>query len=409
MASKKLITKSIDPQSAIRMFIIDSNISDQTTPKMKRQENLLLQYNSLTREQKYYLAKFTSDIIISKYLNNEKFNEYMFSYCLFSSTEEDWHYSKKLIENLFNKIYDENFIRKICENLFEIVDQEFSIENNERNIAANCLALIVDIGISIFEKNSKNESSKNSHDTIVEYITSNLLARGNINNIEIRIAIVYYLSRVEEKLKINLQKILSRFGQSLLEHIFTKYFSNDEKSSQVAFIFLAEHLSNFLSGSAFLAEMGNSVLQNQMLKNPNEFINFIDDYSNSAKTNLEDSISINIHLSFLLKKACEVNKPELIQGLLSIILKVLTNIKNISEDKFIDNFENVVEIISRAHSKQIRDSIQTITKFYLENSKKDKSNIIHKNFNKNKTYKKPNLIDKNKREALFQEIFILAK
>ena len=155
--------------------------------------------------------------------------------------------------------------------------------------------------------------------------------------------------------------------------------------------------------------MGNSVLQNQMLKNPNEFINFIDDYSNSAKTNLEDSISINIHLSFLLKKACEVNKPELIQGLLSIILKVLTNIKNISEDKFIDNFENVVEIISRAHSKQIRDSIQTITKFYLENSKKDKSNIIHKNFNKNKTYKKPNLIDKNKREALFQEIFILAK
>ena len=198
MASKKLITKSIDPQSAIRMFIIDSNISDQTTPKMKRQENLLLQYNSLTREQKYYLAKFTSDIIISKYLNNEKFNEYMFSYCLFSSTEEDWHYSKKLIENLFNKIYDENFIRKICENLFEIVDQEFSIENNERNIAANCLALIVDIGISIFEKNSKNESSKNSHDTIVEYITSNLLARGNINNIEIRIAIVYYLSRVED-------------------------------------------------------------------------------------------------------------------------------------------------------------------------------------------------------------------
>jgi DNA recombination-dependent growth factor C len=203
--------------------------------------------------------------------------------------------------------------------LFEIIDQEFSIEENKRKVIAHCLSLVINIGINKFEENSKIKNKLNENNEIIDFITSSLLARGNINNIEIRIAIVYYLSRIDNNSKINLQKILSRFGQSLLEHVFTKYFSENE-TSKTAFLFLADHLKDFLSGSAHLAEMGNAVLQNQMLKNPVEFINFSDKYSDLIYEKLDELKSLNIHLSFLLKKSCEINKIELINGLQKIII-----------------------------------------------------------------------------------------
>ncbi len=408
MASKKLITKSIDPQSAIRMFIIESNMLEQNSSKIKRHENIIEQYKSLSKDQKYYIAEFTTDTIYSKYLNTEKFNDILFSYCVLSSSEENWHFSKVLIDTLLKKTKDDIFTKKICEVLFEIIDQEFSIEENERKIIANCLSLVINIGINKFEENSKTRKKLNKNNEIIEYITSNLLARGNINNIEIRIAIVYYLSRIEINSKINLQKILSRFGQSLLEHIFAKYFSENE-SSKTAFIFLTEHLKDFLSGSAHLAEMGNAVLQNQMLKNPIEFINFSDKYSDLIYDKLDDLKSLNIHLSFLLKKSCEINKLELINGLQKIILKNLNNLKKHSESLFIESFENIIEIISKAHSKNIRESINIITKFYQENTKKLNSNIIHKNFNQNKNYKNQNTTESNMNESPLEQIFLLAK
>ncbi|MBX9836738.1 MAG: hypothetical protein K2X69_00350, partial [Silvanigrellaceae bacterium] len=132
MASKKLITKSIDPQSAIRMFIIESNVLDQNSSKLKRQENVLEQYKTLSKDQKYYIAEFTTDTIYSKYINTEKFNSILFSYFILSSSEENGYFSKVLIDILLKKTDDDIFTKKICEVLFEIIDQEFSIEENER-------------------------------------------------------------------------------------------------------------------------------------------------------------------------------------------------------------------------------------------------------------------------------------
>jgi hypothetical protein len=408
LASKKLITKSIDPQSAIRMFIIESNVLDQNSSKLKRQENVLEQYKTLSKDQKYYIAEFTTDTIYSKYINTEKFNSILFSYFILSSSEENGYFSKVLIDILLKKTDDDIFTKKICEVLFEIIDQEFSIEENKRKVIAHCLSLVINIGINKFEENSKIKNKLNENNEIIDFITSSLLARGNINNIEIRIAIVYYLSRIDNNSKINLQKILSRFGQSLLEHVFTKYFSENE-TSKTAFLFLADHLKDFLSGSAHLAEMGNAVLQNQMLKNPVEFINFSDKYSDLIYEKLDELKSLNIHLSFLLKKSCEINKIELINGLQKIIIKNLNNMKNNSEYLFIESFENIIEIISKAHSKNIRDSINIITKFYQENTKKSNSNIIHKNFKHNKSNKLQNRTESSMKESPFEQIFLLAK
>jgi hypothetical protein len=56
------------------MFIIESNVLDQNSSKLKRQENVLEQYKTLSKDQKYYIAEFTTDTIYSKYINTEKFH-----------------------------------------------------------------------------------------------------------------------------------------------------------------------------------------------------------------------------------------------------------------------------------------------------------------------------------------------
>jgi hypothetical protein len=404
LITKKIVTKSIDPQTAIRMFILENNSNIQYSKKNKRQDTIQEKYKLLSSEQKIYVAKFTSDSIKLKYLNHEKFTDQIYAYSILSSSEKKWEYTQRLIEYLFYDLNDDLFIKKICEVVFEIIDREFTIESNESTIIASCLALIIDIGIQISENKYQNKMNQRYLAYIIEYITSNLLARGNINNIEIRIALVYYLSRIEENKQLNLQKILSRFGQSLLEHIFYKYFSNS-KNTQVAFSFLSEHLCKFLSGSAHLAEMGNSVLQNQMLKNPVEFLLFLEKYLNSIKANLTEMKTMTIHISFLLKKACEVNKSDLIEKLKEIILNHLTCIYIQSRDDFIEQSETVIEILAEAHSKNIRESIKLISNLYVENQKK----IIYKNF-QNKSKQKNFKTEENiQLSSPFEEILLLAK
>lgn len=408
MTAKKIITKSIDPQTAIRMFILESNFNLQDSKKAKRQNIIQEKYKLLSPEQKIYIAKFTSDIIKSKYLNQEKFTNQIYAYSVLSSSEKKWAYTQKLIEFLSQNLNDDFFVKKICEFLFEIIDHEFSIEPNESTVAANCLALIIDLGVQLSEKKHKNQTNNKHSLHIIEYITSNLLSRGNINNVEIRIALVYYLSKVEENSKINLHKILSRFGQSLLEHIFYKYFSNS-KSSQVAYAFLIEHLCKFLSGSAHLAGMGNSVLQNQMLKNPNEFLTFLQNYLHEIKNNPIDMKTMTIHISFLLKKSCEVNKLELIEKLKEMIINHLTFINTKSNIEFSEQCEIVINILSEAHSKSIRESIRLISSFYFESKRNTTEKITHKYFQSSNKQKVTKIEEKYQPSSPFEEILLLAK
>lgn len=408
LVTKKVITAAQAPQAAIRMFILETNIHFQETKKGKRQSTIQEKYKLLSQEQKFYIAKFTSDNIKSKYLNHEKFTDQIYAYTILCGSENKWLYIQKFIEYLLNNLTDDIFIKKLCEVLFEIIDREFSLESNENSIIASCLACVIDIGIQISNNKFSNKMNHKYLEHIIEYITSNLLARGNINNLEIKIALVYYLSRIEENNSINLNKILSRFGQSLLEHIFYKYFSNSN-NTEIAFSFLAEHLCKFISGSAYLAEMGNSVLQNQMLKNPIEFLDFMEKYLDRIQNSPTEMKTMTIHLSFLLKKSCEINKIDLIEKLKEIILNHLTIVHFQSHFDFIEQIETVLDILSNAHSKNIRELIKLINHLYIEFQKKEVEPIYHKNFRTQRKQKILKTEEKIKPSSPFEEILLLAK
>ena len=406
MGLKKDIIKGIEPQAAIRMFIIENTINFQELKKIKRIESIQEKYKLLLLEQKNNIAKFTCEIIKTKYLNNEKFIDHIYSYSLLSTSESNNNYIEKLIEYLTLNSNDQIFIKKICEVIFDIIEYEIRTNNKDNYIIASYLSIIINIGIKTSKSTNKSDNDKNTSLHLVEFITSNLIAISNVNNIEIRVALVYYLSKISNNYNTNLYKILSRFGQSLLEHIFSKYFL-DKKNSDIAFLFLSEHLSKFISGSAYLAEMGNSVLQTQMLKKPIHFLIFIEKYLNEIITNINDMKTMTIHIAFLLKKACEINKQEIIEKLQIISINHLNNFKKFSNSDFIQQSEIMIEILSTAHSKQIRESINLIT--CLFNKEQNTNNLVHINKNKH-TRKNVGLnINKINKFSPFKEILLLAK
>ncbi len=405
MTIKKVGLKIHDSMAAIRMFLVESHNFHGLKEKL---QSILTSYHNLTAEQKNYCCKFSTDLIFAKYKNHEKFSNYLYSYLLLSSHEKNCAYTLLLYENLLAEENSFHLIKRISETLIDITNEEFDKDISNEDLLAHCLALLIEISTRCQKLKETKKYDKTQIESIVDYISSNIIAMCNINNIEIRIAAVILLHKISGKSNYNLQKILSRFGQSLLEHIFNKYFT-DKEAKEIAFTFLSEHFEIFLTSSPYLAEMTNAVMQTQMLKHDKKFIQFLGEYTNINQNNLELSKSYSIHLAFLLRRSCDLNKPELINDLIILIFKNLEIIQNKSEICFVESFENVIDILSKEHSKNIRETINKITKYYLENTKKAGHQPLQKktidiNSKRIKKAHKNGEFDNH-----FAEIFLLAK
>lgn len=405
LPNKKMTPKSHDSLASIRMFLVDGNSLQNFSAKVHVIEN---SYRPLNTEQKDYCCLFSADLIYSKYKSHEKFTRYLHAYLSLSALEDNSSYTIKFYKSLLHNDQSYNFIKKISESLIEIINNEFDKEIFNENLLAQCLSLLIEIAINHNELKKSKKTDTLPLENIIEYISSNIIAMCNINNIEIRIAAVILLRIISSNNNYNLQKILARFGQTLLEHVFSKYFSSPETKA-VAFVFLRENFDIFLASSPYVAEMTNSVMQTQMLKYDKIFIEFLEQYLTENELSLEILKSFSIHLSFLLRKSCEINKPELINSIINLVYKNLEIIQTISEIHFVECFENSLDILSKNHSKNIRETINKITKYYLENTKKTKKQSVQKNLIDltSKRTKKQN--NNNKINNHFNEIYLLAK
>ncbi|KAB8027982.1 hypothetical protein [Fluviispira multicolorata] len=365
-----------DPISALRMFILEKNLNRNDLNNNDRVSQIYNKYILLSNEQKNKIIQFTAQQLQNILYREESIHNQLYSFCLISGFEKEFEHIKKLVEQLTENKLEMNLFKKICQTLFTIIDHEYDIDTINSTVAAYSLAFLIEIGIYLNNQNSKNKHDTEQLQHVIQYITSNLLARSNINNEEIRIALVYYLSRIKDKSQMYLDKILSRFGESLLESVFNKYFI-DPKKNKIAFYFLTEHLNLFLGGSAYIAEMSNAVLQSQMLKNSNEFIIFFEYFVKEQIKEMNDYKSLTIHISFLLKKSFEINNNELIDGLKNLLLIHIEENKDINMNQYIEACDIIIDIISEVRTKSSRDFISHINTQNIA-PKKLKSNKIKK-------------------------------
>ena len=417
---KQEITSQED-QVKVLEFIIDYintesvRKSGKNSNKSKSLKAPLKEFHNLEYSQKDKVIRHTSEIIRTNYYKNQDFKNQIYKLAALFGHEKDWIHINLLLQSLMIGTINFDFLTKLCEKLFLILDEECASEDSSSDVAGTCLAVITEVGMQV-KKNIENidNSVKVKSLFFIEFLTSNMLARSNINNETMRIGLLCYFSKVEPLSQVNIQKILSRFGQSLLEHILQIYFTN-EKKRDLAFYFLTEHLSDFIFSSPALAEMSNSVLRNQMLKNANEFPNLVKKYiSHKMKDiNFARSRSLVIHLSFLLREACEVNQKVLIESLLEIMFSYIYTFEGKSNETMATLYEIFGEIISTSKSAKAKEITAIIFDKVLASKKVIDSvhayKLIHLDAKSGNIYQKiKSQLPKDDKPSPLDEILLLA-
>ena len=372
-------------------------------------------YKLLTLSEKDKIVRHTAEIIRKNYFKNQDFKAQIYKFSVLFGNEHDWEHVNMFLECLLIGSVNLDFLTKICKKIFAIIDEEYALENSSANVVGTCLALITEIGAHVkVSLETISGTLKFKSLFFIEFLTSNMLARSNINNETMRIGLVYYFSRVEPLSQINIQKILSRFGQSLLEHVLHTYFCNSKKSD-LAFYFIIEHLDDFIFSSPGLAEMSNSVLQNQMLKHPHDFPMLMKKYISYKLKNINYNTahSLIIHLSFLLKEACEVNQKALIDSMLEITFSFIYLFENKSKDTALNLHEVLGEIISTSKSAKAKEISGIIyDKILSSKNKIDSVNaykLIHIDLKSGNIYNKlKNQLETAKKPSPLDEILLLA-
>lgn len=329
--------------------------------------SMLRVYHSLNDVERVDVTQFTSDLLKKKFGHNQAFKNQIYKFISVAGSHKDWQHMQNFVERLLTPPIEKGFMIKTCQTLFEIIDEEIAENDRETVASGACLALMTEIGIQILNRTeAKSSSGARLNNHVIEFLTSNLLARSNINNETMRVGILYFLTKIEKNTNLSLQKILSRFGENLLNQVFQIYFSKNEKS-ETAFYFLVHNLTHFLTISPALAEMSNDVLQSQMLKHPSLFLQFLTRYLDVVPKDSDTVYSLIIHMSFLLKQACEINQEKLAQGLFELIVSCISVFQFTSRDLFLKQYETMVDIVLKSHTVLAKQIAGFVTSKILNN------------------------------------------
>ena len=376
LTKEKIVKKIPTPNSKMKLIMdyIHSEKKALTGKFTDKETNKTLPYKlfrSLDHHEKDMIVRNFAELIRHHFFHNADFKTQIFRFSELFGSEKDWEHLHLFLDYIFFGPINIDLLTKLSEKIFQLIDEECQNEMSTTHITGTGLALLTEIGVKANKSlESAHDAARIKHINFIEYLTSNMLARSNVNNETMRIGLVYYFSKVEPMSKVNIQKILSRFGQSLLEHVLQIYFSHTKKS-ELAFYFIIEHLDNFIFSSPALAEMSNSVLQNQMFKHPQEFPLLLKKYISYKEKNINynEARSLIIHLSFLLKATCEVNQKNLIDSILEITFNYIYTFETKSKDTLINLYDVIGEIISTSRSPKAKEITVIIYDKILTNSK----------------------------------------
>lgn len=264
--------------------------------------------------------------------------------------------SKSLDEKQFNKlislILSTNIQTKknICEIVFKKIDSELTNNTPNEKFLRTLIAVPIELAIQeyIHKKNTPTENQM-----FTDFVSSHLLARSNIPNHSLRIAISVFYSHIIDQPIWKKQKILERFGENILNSIFQIYAAKDKKSS-MALSFLFENFESFLSLSPELAAMTNQFLQKLMLQKTDDFINFMEQYRRFLEKRDHSAEFFVIHMSFLIQYIFELNHDTLVGFMLKTFIDYVYGYKAdiIQTTK---NFQILAKILLQSKNNTAQD------------------------------------------------------
>jgi hypothetical protein len=265
------------------------------------------------------------------------------------SHERDWDTSVLFLRAILDVSSDPDFYKEVAMAMLHLSDVELSDHKGKNVIGQAILVLVTEFGLMVAENARASNLDPQGAAFVVEYVTTSLLARSNVNSNAIRVSLLHYLTKcpLNANTSSQLNRVISRFGQSLLDDLLQAFFEQ-KKRGTAAFFFLAEHLSTFFTAAPALAEMSHSVLRHYMLKHPDEFPGFMASYSDwVSREHLTLSMTAQ-HLALLIKSAADVSQKQLAENLCAVLQKHLKLFGEVSKELLEDEL-NQVEFILKGN------------------------------------------------------------
>jgi hypothetical protein len=234
-------------------------------------------------------------------------------------------------ERLLHAFLEELFAQPGCDEaswaLVEIaLTSEVSENSHDGDIFEMAVALICELGISIQEYEKAYPGEFDRAQALLDHIATYLLSVSNANSACIRLSLLHYFGVTEHtsQPKHSFNRIMSRFGHTVLDHLFNLLFR--KRSEAVALQFLLENLPYVLEADRHSQKIVHETFKYYMLKQPERFSMFIqafaDELIHKKTQGYEESRKTFVqHLGAMLKVASDVNHKQLGREFITAMLK----------------------------------------------------------------------------------------
>lgn len=302
-------------------------------------------WRQLSPDARKLVCERSALLLKERHSSGERLDGVLFALSSGFASERDWESAHHLLQAMARTTGEAEFFREVALILLELTDFDLSEKHGKVPLGQTTLVLLTELGMLLANQSGQSSLDYQGTSRVVEFITTSLLARSNVNNAAMRISLVHYLSKcpMNSQATLQLNRVISRFGQSLLDDLLKAFFE-DKKRANAAFFFLVEHLNSFFSASPALAEMSHNVLKHYMLKHPAEFPMFLASYADQVAREDASLRMATRHMALLLRAAIDVAQKPLAEALVRALGKHLAVFRDVSEEAFNEQFEGVAQI-----------------------------------------------------------------
>lgn len=235
-------------------------------------------------------------------------------------------HSEKILNGFLEEVLLQPNFTEACMILTELaITADISDSEHSEDLFSMAVALICELGTAIFSLRKQYPKEFRGAGRIMDHISTYLLSVSNSSNPCIRLSLVHYFGVVEQGSvnKPGFNRIMGRFGHTVLEHLFVQLFQ--KKTEAVALQFLLENLPYVLEGDNHCQNILYETLKFYMLKKPDRFCLFIHTLAKYLRDDPDECWGMSRqvflkHLGVLLKVISDLNHKVLGRELLIVIV-----------------------------------------------------------------------------------------
>ncbi len=184
---------------------------------------------------------------------------------------------EKMLQGFFNTFFKQRNAEEASRILVEIAcSSEATDLEYDDEMFSIAIVLICELGLALRRFEAENPGEFENVETCFDHIATYLLSVSNCNNHCVRLSLIAYFGRmndVDRQSGARLNKILLRFGQTVLDGLMLQLF--DKRSEAVALQFLQENLHFWLEADVNVQRIIHESFKHHMLKHPERFVLFL--------------------------------------------------------------------------------------------------------------------------------------